>query len=199
MAEKAEQRAYHGTLEPKDLARSLVMRFDGSETRAHWMEGEEGRSVVQIQSRQVEHGDPATAVTVHITPTNTGIVVSVSEQRLLSVAADMARSGVQAWLNPMRLLGEIDDIARNVRWLGLRSEVWNAVDEVCRAQGSSRGAAGLLMNVVCAYCGTPNDVGAHNCKACRAPLAEAQPIVCGRCGFLNGPETKVCVNCSVKL
>lgn len=199
MAEKVEQRAYHGELDPRDLARSLVVRFDEGETRSHWMEGERGRAVVQIQSRRVEHGDPATAVTVHISPTKTGITVSVSEQKVLGVAADMARSGVQAWLNPMRLLGELDDIARNVRWLGLRSEVWKAVDEYCRNQGSARGAAGILANIVCPYCGTPNDIGAQNCKACQAPLAEAQPIVCGRCGFMNQPEAVLCVNCGASL
>lgn len=199
MAEKTEQRAYHGELQPKELARALVVRFNEGETRSHWLEGDDGRAVVQIQNRQVERGDPATAVTVYISPTKTGMTVSVSEQRVLSVAADMAKSGVQAWLNPMRLLGEIDDIARNVRWLGLRSEVWSAVDEYCRTHGSGRGAAGVLMNVICPYCGTPNDVGAQNCKACRASLAEAQPIVCGRCGFLNGPEAQLCVNCGAKL
>ena len=36
-----------------------------------------------------------------------------------------------------------------------------AVDEYCQTQGSGRGAAGLLLNVVCPYCGTPNDVGAR--------------------------------------
>jgi ribosomal protein L40E len=199
VAEKVEQRAYHGELAPEDLARSLVVRFDEGETRAHWMQGDRGRAVVQIQSRRVEHGDPATAVTVHISPTKTGITVSISEQKVLGVAADMARSGVQAWLNPMRLLGELDDIARNVRWLGLRSEVWKAVDEYCRNQGSARGAAGILSHVVCPYCGTPNDIGAQNCKACRAPLAEAQPIICGRCGFMNEPQASLCVNCGAGL
>jgi len=199
MAETVEQRAYHGNIEPSDLARSLVLRFDEGETQAHWMEGQAGRAVVQIQSRPRESGDPTTAVTVHVSPTKTGITVSVSEQKVLSVAADIAKTGLQAWLNPLRLLGEIDDIARNVRWLGLRSEVWTAVDEYCRTQGGARGAAGILANVICPYCGTPNDIGAQNCKACRAPLAEAQPIVCGRCGFMNEPQAELCVNCSAKL
>lgn len=199
MGEQVEQRAYHGYLQPKDLARALVVRFNEGETRAHWMAGEGERSVVQIQSRRVEHGDPTTAVTVHISPTSTGMTVAVSEQKVLSVAADMAKSGVQAWLNPLRILGELDDIARNVRWLGLRSEVWSAVDEYCRTQGSGRGAAGVLTHIVCPYCGTPNDIGAHSCKACRAPLAEAQPIVCGRCGFMNEPEAQLCVNCGATL
>jgi ribosomal protein L40E len=163
------------------------------------MEGQAGRAVVQVQNRQHEYGDPSTAVTVHISPTKTGITVSVSEQKILGVAADMAQTGVKAWLNPLRLIGELDDIARNVRWLGLRSEVWKAVDEYCRNQGSARGVGGIFANVICPYCGTPNDIGAQNCQACRAPLAEAQPIVCGRCGFLNEPQAQFCVNCSAKL
>lgn len=199
MAEKVEQRAYHGDLEPRELARALVLRFNEGETRAHWIEGEEGRAVVQIQSQRMESRDPTTAVTVHISPTKTGITASVSEQKLLGVAADMAKTGVQAWLSPLRLLGELDDIARNVRWLGLRSEVWNAIDEYCRTHGSARGVAGALMHVICPYCGTPNDLGAQNCKACRAPLAEAQPVVCERCGFLNKPEASLCVNCGATL
>jgi hypothetical protein len=147
----------------------------------------------------MEYGDPATAVTVHVSPTKTGITVAISEQKVLSVAADMAKTGVQAWFNPVRLLGELDDIARNVRWLGLRGEVWDAVEAYCRAQGSARGAAGILAHIICPYCDTPNDIGAQNCKACQAPLAEAQPIVCGRCGFMNRPEAALCVNCGSKL
>jgi len=174
MAESVEQRAYHGEIDPSDLAQALVLRFNEGETRAHYMKGQAGRAVVQIQNRQREYGDPTTAVTVHISPTKTGITVSVSEQKVLSVAADMAKTGLQTWLNPVRLLGEIDDIAR-------------------------RGAAGILANVICPYCGTPNDIGAQNCKSCRAPLAEAQPIVCGRCGFMNEPQADFCVNCSARL
>ena len=193
MAEKVEQRAYHGEISPEDLARTLVLRFNEGETRAHAIKGEAGRAVIQIQNRRVEFGDPNTAVTVQVSPTKTGITVAVSEQKLLGVAADMAKSGVKAWLNPLNLLGELDDIARNVRWMGLRTEIWKAVDEYCQAQGSGRGAAGLP------YCGTPNDVGTQTCAACKAPLAEAQPIVCGRCGFLNQPEGSLCINCGAKL
>lgn len=199
MAEKVEQRAYHGELNPKDLARALVVRFDTGETRAYWMEAEGDRAVVQIQNRRVEHGDPNTAVTVQIAPTKTGLTVALSEQKLLGVAADMARTGVAAWLNPMRLLGELDDIARNVRLLGLRPEVWKAVDEYCQAQGSGRGVAGILNHVECPYCSTPNDIGTKLCTSCQAPLAQVQPIICGHCGTLNRPEASLCVNCGKRL
>jgi len=199
MSERIEQRAYHGALKSEELARALVIRFNEGETQAHWLPGDQGRAIVQVRSQRVEVGDPATSVTVHISPTKTGITVAVSEQKVLSVAADMAKSGVQAWRNPLRLLGELDDIARNVRWLGLRSEIWRAIDEYCQTQGSGRGAAGMLTSIVCPYCGTPNEVGARTCEACRAPLAEAQPIVCGKCGFLNVPQATLCTNCGAKL
>jgi len=199
MSEKVEQRLYHGELSPEDMARTLVMRFDQGETHAQWMRGEAGRAVVQVRSRKVERSDPDTAVTIHITPTKTGVTVAMSEQKWLGVAADLARTGVMGWLNPMRLLGELDDIARNVRWLSLRSELWKAVDEYCQSRGSGRGAAPLISSVVCPYCGTPNEMGAYTCQACRAPLAEAQPVVCPDCGSLNNPEAALCVNCGARL
>ena len=199
MSEKVEQRFYHGAIDAVDMARALELRFSQGDMRAHWMRTEGDRAVVQVQSRRVERGDPDTAVTVHITPTETGVTVSVSEQKWLGVAADLAKTGVMGWLNPMRLLGELDDIARNVRWLGLRSEIWEAVDEYCQSRGSGRGAAAALQNIVCPYCGTPNDIGRHTCQACRAPLAEVQPIVCARCGYLNDHEGTLCVNCGAQI
>ncbi|MGC9395783.1 MAG: zinc ribbon domain-containing protein [Anaerolineae bacterium] len=199
MAEKVEQRLYHGDISAEDMARVLVMRFDQGETRAEWMRAEGRRAVVHIRSRRVEHGDPNTEVTVYITPMQTGVTVSVSEQQVLGVAADLARTGLKGWRNPLRLLDELDDVARNVRWLGLRTEIWKAVGEYCQNRGSGLGTAAAFQNVVCAYCGTPNDLGTHTCQACGAPLADAQPVVCARCGFLNAPEATLCVNCGAKV
>jgi ribosomal protein L40E len=199
MTEKVEQRLYHGDISADDIARVLVMRFDQKETRAEWMRAEGKRTVVQVQSRKIERGDPNIEVTVHITPTPTGVTVSVSEPHILGVAADLAKTGLKGWRNPLRLLDELDDVARNVRWLGLRKEIWKAVDEYSRNRGSGLGAAAAFQNVICDYCGTPNDLGAHTCQACNAPLAEAQPVVCARCGFLNAPEASLCVNCGARL
>lgn len=199
MAEKVEQRLYHGDISAEDMARVLVLRFDQGETRAAWMRAEGQRAVVQIRSRKVEHSDPNTEVTVHITPMQTGVTVAVSEQHVLGLAADLARTGLKGWRNPLRLVNELDDVARNVRWLRLRAEIWKAVDEYCQSRGSGRGAAAAFQNVVCPYCGTPNDLGAHVCEACGAPLAEVQPVVCASCGFLNEPEATLCVNCGAKV
>ncbi len=199
MADKVEQRLYHGDISAEDMARVLVLRFDQGETRAQWMPVEGKRAVVHIQSRKIEHSDPNTEVTVHIAPMQTGVTVAVSEQQVLGVAADLARTGLKGWRNPLRLVNELDNVARNVRWLGLRTEIWKAVAEYCQSRGSGLGTAAAFQTVVCSYCGTPNDLGAHICQSCRAPLAEVQPVVCARCGFLNDPEASLCVNCGAKL
>jgi predicted RNA-binding Zn-ribbon protein involved in translation (DUF1610 family) len=194
-----EQRAYHGEIDTEDAARALVVQFNHGETRAQWMRGGGGRTVVQVRSVQRGHRDPSTAITLHITPSETGVVVSMAEQQWAGVAADLARSGLMTLLNPWNLIGEIDDIARNVRRLQLRDEVWQAVETYCRSAGAGTGAAAQTQQLVCPYCGTPNEIGALNCHACRAPLAEAQPRVCPRCGFLNDPHAQYCVNCRTRL
>jgi len=126
-------------------------------------------------------------------------VVAVSEQELLGVAADLARTGVRALMNPLSVLGEIDGIARNVRSLNLRQDVWKAVDAFCRNAGAATGTGRQAEMVVCDYCGTPNDLGTLSCRSCRAPLADAQPISCGRCGALSPPQAQNCVQCGALL
>jgi len=194
-----EQRAFHGKIDSEDMAKALVMQFSDDETRAHWVRGERGRAVIQVQSRKVDHDDPTAAVTLHITPSKSGVVVSMSEQQWLGVAADLAKSGMLALLNPLNLLGELDDIARNFRRIQLRDEIWKAVEAYCRGIGAGTGTAAQVQHLVCPYCGTPNPLGTLTCQACHAPLAEAQPIACGRCGFLNEPHAHHCVNCGAPL
>jgi hypothetical protein len=193
-----EQRAYHGEIDAEDMARALVVQFNQGETRAQWMRGKAGRTVVQVQTRKREYRDPQGAITLHLTPSKTGIVVSMAEQRWLGVAADLAKSGLLTLLNPWNIIHELDDIARNVRSIQLRDEIWNAVELYCRTAGSGSGVGPGPQHVVCPYCGTPNELGSMICQACRAPLAEAQPVACPRCGFLNDPDARTCVNCQAK-
>ncbi|HEY88824.1 MAG TPA: hypothetical protein G4N98_03700 [Thermoflexia bacterium] len=113
--QKIEQHAYHGEIDSEALARALVVQFEQGDTRAHWMRGEQGRAVVQVQARRRERGDPEMTVTVQITSSATGVVISLAEQRWFGVAADLAKSGLLTLLNPWNIIGELDDIARNVR------------------------------------------------------------------------------------
>ena len=151
--------------------------------------------MVQIQSRRVEQDDPTTTITVHINRSPTGIAVSISEQKILGVAADLAKSGLKALLRPVSIIAELDDVARNVRRLNLRQEAWKAIEDYFRSHGSGRGVVPQLTTVICEYCGTPNELGSKNCQACHAPLTNAQPLVCPECGYLNQPDATRCANC----
>ena len=176
MKSEMEQRAYHGKIDSEALARALVIQYNQRETRAQWMRGERGRAVVQIMGRHQDRSAPSSALTLHITPSRSGVVVSMAEQKWFGVAADLARSGLLTLMNPWNLVREIDDIARNVRQLQLRQEVWGAIETYCRGIGAGTGVGPAIQNLICPYCSTPNDLGALNCSACRAPLAEAQPL-----------------------
>ncbi len=194
-----EQRPYYGNLDVEELARALVLHFDAGETQARWMRGEQGRAVVQVQTRRVRSGDPTNSVSAHLTPLQGGVRVALQEQQTLAVAADLAKTGVRALLNPLSLVGQIDSIARNVRRLNLRQEVWQAVESYVRSAGSGSDVASQLQAVVCPYCGTPNELGSLTCHACRAPLTEAQPIICARCGYRNDARRSHCGNCNQAL
>ncbi len=193
-----EQRTYQGKIDPVDMAQALATQFEGGDTRAQWVRGERGRAILQVQGRRVDPDDPTVAVTLHITPTESGgAVISMSEQQWWGVAADLAKSGMLTLLNPWNLLGELDDIARNFQRIQLRDEIWQAVETYCRNLGSGGGVAPQAQHVICPYCGTPNPLGTLTCQSCHAPLTKAQPITCPRCGFVNEPHAGRCVNCGV--
>ncbi len=192
-----EQKTFPGKIDPQDMARSLVMRFNSGETHAQWMVGTEGRTVVQIQMQRKDPDDPDTAVTLQITPGSTGVTIALSEQPWLGVAADLAKTGVMAFLNPWNLVGELDDIARNVRRLQLRNDVWSAVEGYCRNAAMGQGAVVAATDVECPYCGTTAPIGQPNCKACLGSLTSVQPVKCPRCGFVNPPHRQRCGRCGI--
>ena len=194
---KVEQRAYHGEIDPLAMAEALALQFDSGTTRSRWVKLRDGGATVQVWTPRVETDDPVLTLTLRITPTPTGIVATMSEEHLLGVGADLAKTGLKALLRPITLLTELDDVARNLRKFRLHDELWAAVESYCRLHGSAGKAT--LSHVICPYCGTPNPVGRLTCSACQAPLVEVQPIACPRCGFLNDPENERCTQCGALL
>jgi DNA-directed RNA polymerase subunit RPC12/RpoP len=151
-----------------------------------------------VWSRRVEREEKGERRRRRINPSEKGIVATMSEERVEGVFLDLVKTGVKALLQPLSLLGELDDVARNIQQLRLRDAVWEAVEQYCREEEATKGG-GPMAHVVCPYCGTPNPVGQLTCSACHAPLAEVQPIACPRCGFLNDPENARCVQCGAIL
>ncbi len=191
-------RTYWGAISANDLARTLVEHFNNADTQAQ-MAGDRDRILVQIGNRQVEHRDPRTALTVGIVQDEESVTVTIGHQKWLSLAADLAKTGLLALINPWNLLNELDDVARNMDWFNLRKEVWDTIDQYCVAVGGSLGTSPKLKQVVCPYCGVGNPIGEAKCSACGAPLGDYQPITCPQCGYILPHDKRFCTRCGASL
>ncbi|MGD1993744.1 MAG: zinc ribbon domain-containing protein [Anaerolineae bacterium] len=193
-----DQRTYRGEIDPQGLADALVAQFDSGDLKAQRV-GRGDHILVQIASRDWGWGGPQSALSVGIARVEGGIQVSMGQQRWLGAVADLAQTGLHALVNPLSLLGRIDDIARSVSGLTLPQQVWEAVEHYCDSVGASLGISVEETTVTCPYCGVGNPIGVPKCSACGAPLGDAQPLVCGRCGLLNDSEANFCARCGAAL
>lgn len=194
-----ERKTYHGDIVPQELADVLVNRFDRSDLMAHGTGGPD-RVVVQISTRpHFLRDEPHTSLAVTIVRAEDGVTVTVGEPQMLGVAADLVKTGIGALINPLSLVMELDDIARNVSKLNLPQEVWKVVEEYMRSVGAGLGLAPEKMLVTCRYCGVGNPVGQGQCSACGAPLADVQPVTCPQCGQVLAHDQKFCTRCGARI
>jgi hypothetical protein len=193
-----DQKTYHGDIDPQELADVLVSHFDQGDLMAQ-KAGRPNRVVVQISSAHRHWDDPHTSLAVTIAKAEDGVTVTVGEQQMLGVAADLVKTGIAALVNPLSLVMELDDIARNVSKLNLPQEVWKVIEEYMRSVGAGLGMAPEKLLVTCHYCGVGNPVGVGQCSACGAPLADLQPITCPKCGQLLAHDQKFCTRCGTRI
>ncbi|MBN1179086.1 MAG: zinc ribbon domain-containing protein [Anaerolineae bacterium] len=193
-----DQRTYRGDIDPGGLADALVLQFNTRDLKAQKV-GQREHLLVQIATRDWGWGGPQSALTVGIARVEGGVQVSLGQERWLGAVADLAQTGLQALVNPLSLIGRLDDVARSVSGLTLPQQVWDAVEHYCDSVGASLGMSVEETIVTCPYCGVGNPIGAPKCSACGAPLGDAQPVACARCGLLNNPESNFCVRCGAQL
>ena len=194
-----EQRTYRGDIEPEDLAQALLARFDYGDMKAQMVKGDEGHLLVQIATREWGWGAARSALTVGIAPVEEGVRVTLGQQQWLDAAASLAITGLSALINPLSLLGRIDDIARDVGKLTLPDQVWDTIEHYVDSVGAKLGLAEKQLVVTCAYCGVGNPVGAGTCSACGGSLADVQPMACPTCGFILPQGARFCSRCGTKL
>ena len=194
-----EQRTYRGEIDPEGLAEALVARFDHGDLMAQTVRGDEGHLIVQVATREWGWGAARSALTIGIAPVEGGVRVTVGQQRLLDAAASLAATGLGALVNPLSLLGRIDDIARDVGKITLPDQVWDAVEHYVDSVGAKLGMSEKQLVVACPYCGVGNPVGAGACSACGGSLVEVQPVACPKCGFVVSRDARFCSRCGKKL
>lgn len=193
-----DTKIYHGRVKALDLAEALVGRFNRGNMKAQAVKSGE-QYVVQIASRRDARSGGQTALGLTLQQMEDGVAVRLGKQTWLGIAASLGVSVLMAKANPLNLLGRLDDLAQDIENLNLDDRVWEVIDEVAETMGASQQLSERLRRTGCAYCGTANPVGQPRCLACGAPLGDAQPRLCEKCGFVAAPEDTVCQNCGDKL
>lgn len=189
-----DRRIFHGNITPTDVARALMAEFNQGNLRTQLV-GEEDNLTVQIASSQWARSGGRTAITVNLQKIEDGVMVQVGQQEWLGVAASLGTTVLSAVLNPMNLLGRLDDIAQDINNLQLVEKLWQVVANVTRAAGASQELSERLSSVTCEFCGSANPVGESNCVACGAPLGKVQPKACPKCGYVLEHDENFCPNC----
>ena len=114
-----EQRTFHGSIGPGDLARGLIAEFNRGNLRAQQL-GTPDHLIVQIQTARAPASGGRTGISVHLIRVEDGVLVSIGEQELIGVAASLGATALAvlaALRNPLALVTRLDDLA------GLMSEV----------------------------------------------------------------------------
>lgn len=189
-----EQRVFHGNITPADVAQALLAEFNQGNLRAQVL-GESGHLSVQIATSQWSRSGGQTALAVNIQKIEDGVTVQIGQQQWMGVAASLGQSAIAALMNPLNLLGRLDDIAQDIQNLQLNEKVWEIIAREVRAKGASHQLSERLSRLTCEYCGAANPVGEPSCVACGAPLGAVQPKTCAKCGYVLTHEEKFCPNC----
>lgn len=191
-------RIYHGKLKAAELAQALVARFNRGNLAAQASKSG-NQYIVQVASRAGAQSGGKTALGITLQQVDDGVAVKLGKQEWLGIAASFGATLLAVRSNPFRLIDRLDDIAQDIENLNLDDKVWDAIDEVAQTMGASHQLSERLRRTSCEYCDTANPVGQPRCLACGAPLGDAQPRTCQKCGYVAAPEDIACTNCSSPL
>jgi hypothetical protein len=193
-----DQRTYHGDIVPDELADALVAQFDQGNLRAQKV-GRGERLMVQIATREWRGSGGQAALTVTISKIEDGVTVALGQHDWFGAAASIAQTGLMLFLNPLSLLGRLDDLAQDVSSFSLPTQVWNTVEKFCQGVGATKEISERLRAIACPYCGVAAKVGQAQCSACGAPLGDLQPRTCSQCGNVMRSNAKFCDICGNRL
>ena len=189
------QRMFHGTITAITLADQLAARFNDRFHRTSRTSAP-GSAVIQIGS---QHGTP---VTVHISDTEGGVLVTMSRDRdWLDRAADAGEMIERAASgNLISLLAMIPEVTGELRKENISPAIWNAINEFCSLSRALAGERNAPRNPkVCPYCQTANDPIFESCQSCGAALPIDLPRRCPKCGRAHTSDALFCQACGTRL
>ncbi len=193
-----ENRTYHGNISPEDLAKALVAEFSRGNLVCQRV-GAGEPVLVQVATRHGAASGGHTGISVTIHRIEDGVTVALGEQEFFGTAASLAQTGLSALLNPLSLLGRLDDLAQDISSLTLTDQIWTAIEKYAHSIGAAKQISERLRTIVCPNCETANAAGAAKCVSCGAPLGSVQPQACTNCGNVMPPGSKFCSNCGAPM
>jgi len=188
------QRMFHGSLTAAALADQLAARFTDRQHQTN-LQNQGETSLIQIGSK---HGTP---VTVHLTDTSGGVLVTMSRDRnWLDKAGDASELIERAASNPISLLAIIPDVLGEIKQENIAPQIWDAINDLCALSRSLAGEKDAPLNPkVCEFCGTANNPALESCAACGAALPSDLPRKCPKCGRGHTSEALFCQACGTRL
>ena len=193
-----DQRTFHGEVTPQDFADALLAKFNRGGMRAQ-QRGRGGNLVVQIGTAHGRRSGGSTAMTVHLSAVEDGVLVQLGEQQWLGLAASLGQTALMTLLRPTSLISRLDDVAQDISSLTLADRIMETLKDTAAVHGASYEITQRLRRLACPYCATANPVGEPNCVACGGPLGYEHPIACDNCGYVSEAGTSKCPNCGESL
>lgn len=193
-----EQKIFHGSFSPSDIANALVAHFNRGNFRVQqFTQGE--NVAVQIATAPIQSSGGQTAMSIFIQKVEDGVGVQIGQQAWTGIAASLGLTALSALANPWNLLHRLDDVAQDIQSIQLQEEVWKVIEGTARALGAGYELSSRLQRIICDYCNVANPVGEPSCVACGAPLGDRQPSTCKNCGFVVTRAERFCPNCGRNL
>jgi hypothetical protein len=189
------QRMVHGTIKAVALADQLAARFHDRFHRTRIVQGIDS-SLIQIGSK---HGTP---VTVHITDTEGGVLVTMSRDRdwldRVADAGEMIERAAGGSL--VSLLALIPDVVGELQKDNIAPAIWDAINDLCSLSRALAGERNAPQNPkICPYCQTANPGENDTCQACGAALPVDLPRRCPKCGRGHTSDALFCQACGTRL
>jgi len=194
MEPQLNQRTFHGQVTPEDFTRALIAEFDQGNLRAKQI-GRGNHRVIQIASPIAPASGGRTAIAVHLSRVEDGVLVHIGQQQWMGVAASLGVTALSALRNPLSLLSRLDDLAQDIASLQLTERAWRTLERAADSLGASYEISERLRRLTCEYCSTANPVGEPHCVACGGPLGHSQPLACSECGFIVEAGIHSCPEC----
>ncbi|OGN75898.1 MAG: hypothetical protein A2X25_01785 [Chloroflexi bacterium GWB2_49_20] len=193
-----EQRIFHGNITPVDIANQLISEFNQGNLHTQII-GQNDNLTVQISTNQISRSGGQTALSINIQKITDGVFIQLGQQQWLGVAASLGHTALSTLINPLNLLGRLDDIAQDIENLQMTEKVWQTINRAVTSTGASTKLSDKLSRLTCDYCHIANEVGISNCIACGAPLGDSHPTTCINCGWVVKKDEKSCPNCGKQL